>query len=234
MFTLKKVVVFIKCAIALVLLRNYGNIIHDLAHNYQGKVSLTDFRKYEKLTLKKRKADLDVAFLKDCQSFGVFPKFLCFPLPNVNNQDVYAIRKRLLRSAIKKRSKELRKLEADLANKGDEIKGILNSLDWLILNKALNKNIDKQISKTLSTHRKKLKNLTKNKSIPFSHQETVTNLSSHKLSDDELELLKHGLDFSIKLPRLNSSDILSTFEQIHYTLKNNLRNPDDDARLKTE
>ena len=33
------------------LLRSYGNIIHHLAQKYDGKVSLSDFRKFEKLTI---------------------------------------------------------------------------------------------------------------------------------------------------------------------------------------
>ena len=69
----------------------YGNIIYDLAQKHQGRLSLSDFRTYEKLSFKKRKADLDVAFLKDCQTFGVFPNFICFPLPNATHQDTYEL-----------------------------------------------------------------------------------------------------------------------------------------------
>ena len=75
------------------------------------------------------------------------------------------------------------------------------SVDWYLLNKALKNNVDKNISKAISTHRKKLKNLTKNAELPFSPNETVNNLSSYKLTNDELELLKNGLGFSIKPPR---------------------------------
>ena len=234
MYALNKFFVFFKCVITLLLLRSYGNIIYDLAQTYQGKVSLPDFRNYEKLTIKKRKAELDVAFLKDCQSLGVFPKFLCFPLPNVDNRDTYSIRKRLLRSNITKRCKELRKLEKDLAKKTEELKNHLSSIDWYILNKALTKNVDKQLNKILSTHRKKLKKLTKNKALPFTHKDTVTNLSKVKLSDEELDILRNGLNFSIRPSRLNSSDILTTFERIHLTLKSKLTQQEDYAHLKTE
>ena len=234
MFTIKKFVAYLKCVIALVLTRTYGNIIYDLALKYNGKVSMSDFRTYEKLSTKKRKAELDINFLKDCQTFGVFPNFLCFPLPNVNNQDIYAIRKRLLRSAITKRSKEQRKLNHDLTNKSNELRNILNPIDWFILHKSLKKNVDKQINKLLQTHCKKLKNLTKNKSLPFNHKETVTNLSSHQFNNEELDLLKNGLHFSIKPPRLNSTDILTTFEKIHYSMKAKLRNEEDYTHLKNE
>ena len=129
MSALKKIVFYIQFVISIVLLRKYGNIIFDFAQTYKGTISSADFRHFERLSTKKRKAELYVAFLKDCQSFGVFPKFLCFPLPGVTNQDTHAIRKRLLRSSILKRARELRKLDSDLTKKAEELKGILNSLD---------------------------------------------------------------------------------------------------------
>ena len=95
-------------------------------------------------------------------------------------------------------------------------------------------NVDKNISKVISTHRKKLKNLTKNAELPFSPSETVNNLSSCKLTDDELELLKNGLGFSIKPPHLNKTNILASFEKIHYTMKNKLIDKNSATHLKTE
>ena len=77
------------------------------------KVILERLQDLRKLPTNKRKTDLDVAFLKDCQSFGVFPKFICFPLTNVSHQDTFAIRKRLLPTAITKRSREQQKLNND-------------------------------------------------------------------------------------------------------------------------
>lgn len=73
----------------------------------------------------------------------------------------------------------------------ERIKNYLNSVDWYLLQKVLNINVDKDISKVISTHRKKLKNLTKNTVLPFSPNEIVNNLSSLNLTDDELELLKN-------------------------------------------
>ena len=234
MSVFKKFVVYLKFILTIVLLRSYGSIIYDFAHKYQGKLSLSDFRTYEKLSLKKRKADLDVAFLKDCQTLGVFPKFVCFLLTNVNIKDTVAIRKRLLRSAIIKRSREQRQLNNNLAIKEHELKDNLSPFDWMILVKALKKNVDKRMKKTVETQSKKLKNLTKNKTLPFSHDETVTNLSSQQLKPEELNILKNGLTFSIKPPRLNCSDILTTFEQIHHAMKGKLKKQEDHAHLKIE
>ena len=231
---LRSCLVFFKCVILLLLTRSYGSIIHDLANKYQGKLTLKDFRSFEKLTIKKRKADLDLSFLKNCRSFNIFPKLICFPLPNTNHHDVCAIRKRLLRSAVLKRSREHRKLDSEHSKLESDLKKTLNPLDWLILSRSLKKNLDKQVKKVVSAHQKKLRNLTKNSTLPFSHHETVTNLSSHHFSEDELDLLKNGLGFSIKPPRLNRADVFTSFEMIYHTMRNNLINKEQSNWLKTK
>ena len=103
------VVIFIKILASLLLSRSFGNLIYDIAAKYPGGTIITDLRKLEKASIKARKAELDLNFLRNCQAFNVFPKFLCFQLPNVARQDVISIRKHLLKSAIAKRSKEYRK-----------------------------------------------------------------------------------------------------------------------------
>ena len=54
--------------------------------------------------------------------------------------------------------------------------------------------------------------LTKNKVLPFQASETVKNLSSNKLSNDELDLPKHELFFGIEPKKLNKIDVFVTFE----------------------
>ena len=76
--------------------------------------------------------------------------------------------------------------------------------------------------------------LTKNAVLPFSPNETVNNLSSFNLPDDELELLKIGLGFSIKPRHLNKTDIVASFEKIHYTMKKKLMDENSATHLKTE
>ena len=43
-----------------------------------------------------------------------------------------------------------------------------------------------------------------------------------------------GLYNSIKPPKLNHADIFSTFERIHYTITNKLKNNDDYYHIKNE
>ena len=78
-------------------------------------MTVKDFQKYEKLNYKQNKLKLDIGFLNNCKQLGVYPKFLIFKLRNISNNDALSIRKRLLRSAINKRNKELQPVSKELS-----------------------------------------------------------------------------------------------------------------------
>ena len=170
-----------------------ANILHNLAAKYDQKLSIAELRLFEKTSTKARKARLDVNFLKNCQSLYVFPRFISFALPNTSAKEVKAIRKRLLRSAIEKRSKELKWLENERDKISNKLRTILNSFDLYLLRNALQSNIYKLSSKIVETHAKKLRNLTRHTILPFNADETVTNMSSHHLSSEQYKALKNGL-----------------------------------------
>ena len=108
---LKKVVMFIRLSKLLLLSRPFGSIIYDLAAEYNGRVNISDLRKFEKLSIKTRKSELDLAFLRNFKSLSVFPKFLCFHLPaNMDRQDALGIRRKLLKSDINRRRMEHHRL----------------------------------------------------------------------------------------------------------------------------
>ena len=89
--------------------RNFGNVIYDYVQKYD-TLKIEQLRKYKKLKIKIRKAELDAMFLRICQIFNATSKFLTINLPNVSSYDLQFIKKRLLRSAVNKRNKELRSL----------------------------------------------------------------------------------------------------------------------------
>ena len=104
-----KNVIFFQTILSFVLSRKIINICNDLAQKY-GNVTVKDFHKfhkYEKLDYKKNKLKLDLDFLNNWKQLGLYPKFLIFKLPNVQNKDASSIRKRLFRSAINKCDKDL-------------------------------------------------------------------------------------------------------------------------------
>ena len=57
--------------------------------------------------------------------------------------------------------------------------------------------------------------MTKNTQIPFTSEEIIKNLSSYKLTDEQVEILNYGLKHPIEPKHLLKTDILATFEQIH-------------------
>ena len=60
------------------------------------------------------------------------------------------------------------------------------------------------------------------------------NLSSYKCSDDELEILKHGLDFAIPPKFLNKTDVFSTFEVLHRLMKKDLKYENKAGEVKAQ
>ena len=110
-FKLKSLVFFLKILISIVLSRNFGNIIHNIPHkskivfNKQKyiNINVSDLRKLQKLHIKLNKAHLGINFLTNCKNFGVFPKFFNVYLPNVQEKDMYGIKKKLQQNAIDNR-----------------------------------------------------------------------------------------------------------------------------------
>ena len=179
----KTVVLCLKLLACLIVQRSFGNILYDYVQKYNTLKTET-LRKYEKLKIKIRKAELILMFLTNCQRLNVYPRFLTFNLPNVTSHNARFIRKRLLRSAIKKRKKELHSLRKDAVVYEKDLAKVSSSIDKYILDNAIKKNVDKCTVKTIKTHEKKLRNLTKNVTLPFTDTETVHNLSNVTLPTD--------------------------------------------------
>ena len=118
----------------LIILRYY--FIH-LAKKY-GNVTVKDIHKYEKLEYKKNKLKLVIDFLNNCKELGLYPKFLFFKLSNVSNKDASSIRKRLFRSAINKRIKELQYVLEELSEPESFFSKQLSTIDFYIFQKICN------------------------------------------------------------------------------------------------
>ena len=156
---LKNIVIFIQTILSFVLSRKIINIYNDIARKY-GNATVKDFRKYEKLEYKKNKLKLDINFLNNCKQLGVYLKFLIFKLLNVSNKDALSIHKRLLRSAINKRNKELQHLLKELSLSVNVLSTQLSTIDFYILTKSVTSYNKKLLEKLLYTQQKKLSSLT--------------------------------------------------------------------------
>ena len=139
---------------------------------------------------KKNNLKLDIDFLNNCKQVAVYPKLLIFKLPNVCNKGALSIRKRLLRSAIKKRNKELQDLSKELSLS----KNFLSIIDFHILRKSITSYKKKLLQKLLYTPQKKVIFTDERLQLTiFTANKTITNLTQYELSQEEFDLLKTDL-----------------------------------------
>ena len=143
-----------------------------------GNVTAKDFRKYEKLEYKKNELNLDNDFLNNCKQFGVYSKFLIFKLPNVSSKGASSICKRLLRSTVYNRNKELQHVLKELGISKNFISKQHSTIDFYIFKNFLTSHNKKSLQKSLYTQHKKLSSLTRGCSLTiFTTNETITNLT---------------------------------------------------------
>ena len=172
--------------------------------------------------------------MSNCRIFNVIPKFLTYRLPHTNDEDSRFIRKRLLRSAVKKRKDERYRLQKQLQNICTEICSILSSIDKYIILHLIVQNVQKILKVTIKTHEKKLRNLTKNSVLPFTPTVTVLNLSSIKLTEEELGVLKYGLKHPIEHTFINKTDVLTTFDFILRAMNKDFKDNEDAGEVKAK
>ena len=91
----------------------------------------------------------------------MYPKFVIFKLLNVSNKDTVSIRKRLLRSAINKRNKELQRPSKEPSLSVNVLSTQLSTIDFYILTKSITSYNKKSLKKSLYTQQKKLSLLTR-------------------------------------------------------------------------
>ena len=73
----------------------------------------------------------------------------------------------------------------------------------------------------------------RNCSLPtFTSNRTISNLTQYELLQEEGDLLKTGLYFSIQTYIIRKSKILTTFEKIHCSCINNLKSEETKNHIK--
>ena len=66
----------------------------------------------------------------------------------------------------------------------------------------------------------------------FTANKSITNLTQYELSQEESDLLKAGLYFSIQPDKIRKSKIFTTFEKIHRSFLNNLKSEETKSQIK--
>ena len=193
-----KNVFFFQAIVSLMLSGKIINIYNNLAQKH-GNVTVKDFHKYEKLEYKNNKLKLDINFLNNCKRLAVYLKFLIFKVLNVSNKDASSICKRLLHSAINNHNKELQHVLKELSISKNCISKQLSTTDLFILKKSITSHNKKSLQKLLYAHYKKSLSLMRGCRLTiFTANETSTNLMQYELSQEETDLLKASLYFSIQ------------------------------------
>ena len=193
-----------------------------------GNVAVKDFHKYGKLQYKMNKLKLDIDFLNNCKQLDVYPKFLIFKLPNVSNKDAS-----LVRSAINNRNKKLQPVLKERTISENFVSKQLSTIDFYILKRSITSHNKKLLQKSLYTQHKKISSLTWGYSLPiFTANETITNLMQYELSQEETDLLKAGLYFSIQPDKIWQSEIFIPSENIHCSFINKHKSEETKSQIK--
>ena len=75
--------------------------------------------------------------------------------------------------------------------------------------------------------------MTRDCNLPiFTANETITNLMHCELYQEESDLLKAGLYFSVQPDKIRKSKIFTTFEKIHHSFLNNLKSKETKRLIK--
>ena len=144
-----------------------------------------------------------------------------------------SIPKRLLRSAINKRIKEIQHVSKDLSLSENFLSKQLSTIDFYILTKSIISHNKKSLLNSLYTQQKMFTSLTRDCSLPiFTANKTITNLTQYELSREESDLLKVGLYFSIQPDKIRKSKIFTTFEKINRSFINNLKSDETKIQIK--
>ena len=109
------------------------SIINILRKRY-GENLVKSVRKLEKLDFKHKKAQLDLEFLQTCKKNNVIPKFLRFKSASrqLSSSRAYKIcQKRLLNEEISNKHKTVRTLAFSLTSLKNELKYVLNIIDFV-------------------------------------------------------------------------------------------------------
>ena len=186
-----------------------------------GHQTLKLVRKVEKTNVERKKALLDLQFLKIRENHNVIRKFLCFKVANSNlcSSSTYRrCQRKLLREEICNKRLVVSKLDKESKSLYNNVKSILNLIDFHhALNISLISN-EKELEQIKFRHLPKLKNLIPDFTwdhVPtYSHdpEKVIFNFSSYKLSFSDKYLLSKGLRFAIPPKHIDYSKFMTEFE----------------------
>ena len=201
--------------------RNKG-FVEVLKHRY-GPSALQQFRLFERLDFKLRKAKLDLDFLQTCKRHETIPRFLHFKVYNYNVPATTFYRSfqfRLLDFEIRQKTNLIKRTQAKLDLACIDFKNKVSHLDFIILNNRLLSSNETKINRIKIIHQRKLLNLDISPFANVDLNKVIINLSKRTLTEDETTVLSHGLNFALPLNEINFIEHYYKFEKLIQSLQN--------------
>ena len=180
-----------------------------------GHDTLKLLRNFEKLDYKIRNIELDICFLRKCESKDVVPNFLKFRLANKNLKNSMTYRKcqrQLLKAEIDSKESRLKVLRNKFNHVKCELQIILNFIDFAHICSLFFISNDRSLEKHDKTQQNKFSELLKEYSSRNDPEKVIFNFSKATLNESEKALLSKGLNFFFPPKQLKYADYLLNFE----------------------
>ena len=173
-----------------------------LQHQQQKRCFYSTAKSLWEALSKSYKAETWLKYLETCFDLEICPKFLKFKAPNIS---VYKNINSVYNIGLKRKIKETRSLlkaaQHKYVNTKTDIFDKISFFQKQCLILLFNKHFKTFINNTLTAHRRKLYNLWREQRIRS--PKCIVNLSNKRLSLQEEEVLRFGLDHHILPKKLN-------------------------------
>jgi len=193
------------------------NVFNTIRSRY-GEEGVRLLRKYETLSRKVKKTELDLEFLQKCKIYNVFPKFLRFKLYKraLHTAKFYkAWQSKLLVNEIQSKRKYLATHSDKLSDARELAHSKFSYLDKILIERYISNRISSFTNTTEQVHRRKLGDLgITNELKPCDPNSVVLNYSSITIPQRVKFLLAFGLDFNLPIHKLNFFRYFLHFEQL--------------------
>ena len=195
-----------------------GKSIAKIIEERYGRPTLTLFRTAESTDFKYRRTLCDIEFLQTCSENRLTPKFLNFKLyrNDIRSTAQYKrFQNNVLMNELKDKENKLKQLKRKRNELFTQLKSTCSWIDFNHILNFLNNVNDRKIKSVKSTHDRKLFNLgLHHEVVRLNPNNLVFNYSKKILSDEEIDILSHGLKFALPPKRIKYARWFLPFEKL--------------------
>jgi len=190
--------------------------------NY-GRYGLVIYRAVKKFYLRIESVKLDLYYLKSCRSNDIMPTFLWFKTANHNlrvSPEYTASQKRLLNAEIKYKHQHLRNLKKSYQESISTLQTLCPNDIIQRLHEIITTICKSVIVKKKQTIEKKLNKLgfVKEPKNVLDRSRVITDLTNNKVSPDQLDVLAHGLDYSLLPKQFDTLNAVGNIEKFFHSI----------------